>query len=200
MISENCGNISVALPIWAGEPDIPQVNGPLTVQQSHVAEYEVLNHSIGSTYQWSYPQGWTYNTYIDGPWSWGKPVVNAQNGSIFVNAINPCGNNDINFQVSVDSGGGGVPKTPINDKFIAHPNPSSHILTIEAKEIASHNNSNPNGDKEIKYELFDFNYVLKTTGNFKSKIDLDLSDYNKGQYILRITFEKKSETHHIIIN
>jgi hypothetical protein len=85
-------------------------------------------------------------------------------------------------------------------KYHIFPNPTNYLLTIEDKEITTQNDSTSNDEKEVKYELFDFNYILKTTGSFKTKIDLDLSGYNKGQYILRLTFGENSESHHIIIN
>ena len=46
---------TTTLTIWIGAPLTPAVDGPTTIAPSHTAQYNVLNHSIGSTYTWEYP-------------------------------------------------------------------------------------------------------------------------------------------------
>jgi hypothetical protein len=84
--------------------------------------------------------------------------------------------------------------------YSIYPNPANNKLTIEKKQTTNQNTSSSSEDNNTTYELFDFNSILQTSGNFKDKIDLNLSSYKKGKYILKITSGKNSEAHHIILN
>lgn len=176
--------------IRVGEPAQPQVDGPLTVQPSYTAIYEVLNHTEGSEYSWSYPNGWDYNPNMNGPSSWGKPTQSGQNGNITVNVTNDCGSETVSFYVTSSQGGGGSPKSNQNFNFKIYPNPASNILYIE------NNLKSKIDDKNTHIVLLDrYGNLIKDT---KSKV-LDLNNLPSGIYFVKVTTIQISEIHTLII-
>jgi len=118
-----------------------------------------------------------------------------------VRSANSCGTTnwierEVEFvDCTIGEGGGQL-------EYIIYPNPSSETLTIQkktttSKKISIKKSVPPNKPSSI--ELYEFNSNLIYKSKINSQLVIDISDYKKGRYILKITKNKKSETHHIII-
>lgn len=181
-----------------GKPEQPQVDGPLVVQPSYVAEYEVVNHTDGSEYEWTFPAGWEYNPYATGPgagpWAWGKPLQAGQNGYISVTVTNDCGTDYVSFYVTAEQGGGGDPKSSIQNNFAIYPNPASQKIYI--KQTASEKSS----IKINHLKLFNKNGYLVKEKYFDNISELDVIGLIEDIYFLQIFTENNNiEIHRIII-
>lgn len=113
--------------LWIGSPNVPAIQGPVVVEPSHVANYDVLNPSGYASYSWNYPNGWDYNPYIDGPNSWGKPLYLGTDGTITMSVMTACGMEQSDLTVIVANGGDGNPKNTL----IPFPNSSDTEFKID---------------------------------------------------------------------
>lgn len=108
-----------------------------------------------------------------------------------VRASNTCGfSNWLEYYVEVidncDSGG--------YNNYMVYPNPTSETINIKAKK------SKEGSDNETSYQLYDFNAILIEKGDLNNqKKSIDVSNYKKGIYILKIEKGKEFETHSVII-
>lgn len=82
------------------------------------------------------------------------------------------------------------------------PNPASSTLTIgknKVKRINTTTNHIVNTLSTSTYQLFDFNTNIITNGDITDITTINVSNYRKGIYILKIYSKDKSETHKVII-
>lgn len=86
--------------------------------------------------------------------------------------------------------------------YNVYPNPASETLTLERKDLTLDNLSNSNFDinKNISYELYNFNQNLVSKGQITNLTNIDVSNFKKGRYILLIITNGNYESHNIIIN
>lgn len=110
-----------------------------------------------------------------------------------VRASNSCGfSNWLEYYIEVIDNCG----SENYNSYMVSPNPSSEIVTIEKKG----NNINTTNNNKIEYKLYDFNYNLISKGLlFNDKATINVSNFKKSRYILKIYGTKEEETHHIII-
>lgn len=81
------------------------------------------------------------------------------------------------------------------------PNPTSNTLTIAADSNENYEiNTQEKDNSTLSYELYDFDGVLIVNGILTSKVNIDVTSYKKGTYILKINTSKSYKTHSIIIN
>lgn len=151
-------------------------------------------------------------------WNIGELMINAPNNIWFTNvprelfftasqvgtyfvAIetqNACGISASQFPVTFifcsGSGGGG------RSNYSIYPNPASESLMIEA--VAKDNLGTTNSSiQEVTgtYELFDFSSALVKKGRVKGSTSIQISDLQKGSYVLKINHQNQVETHYIFI-
>ncbi|WP_225037281.1 zinc-dependent metalloprotease [Winogradskyella sp. SM1960] len=103
---------------------------------------------------------------------------------------------EVEFVDCTQGGGGG------ESEYRVYPNPSSEKLTIQKAKSSKEMNSKKtsNSSNSAFYKIFDFNSVLIFKGFLENQTTIDVSDYKKGNYILKIYKDGKSESHQIIIN
>lgn len=103
---------------------------------------------------------------------------------------------EVEFVDCTIGGGGG------EYEYRVYPNPSSENLTIQKTQQPNKANSNrkSTGGNSAFYKIFDFNSVQIFKGFLENETTIDVSDYKKGSYILKIYKNGKSESHQIIIN
>lgn len=85
-------------------------------------------------------------------------------------------------------------------EFSIFPNPTSETLTISKKETKEGKNA-PKSEKSdnSSYKLYDFNANLVQEGIFIDKTIIDVSNYKKGTYILKIYSSNASKTYQIVV-
>lgn len=107
-----------------------------------------------------------------------------------VRASNSCGFSDwLEYYIEVvDSCG-----SESYNSYMVYPNPALEFITIRAKKTKERINDN------IFYQLYDFNGTLIKKGVLSNQIDINVSNYKEGNYILKIDENSKSEIHQIII-
>lgn len=113
-----------------------------------------------------------------------------------VRATNDCGTGPwVGYEVEyVDcsQGGGG--------EYRISPNPTSSTLTIEKnKDRRKETNNLYDKDDQPTYQLYDFYANILTRGDIRDITTINISNYKKGIYILKISFKDKSEIHKVII-
>lgn len=79
------------------------------------------------------------------------------------------------------------------NRFIVYPNPASDIINIRAK-MSKEEIIDP-----ISYQIYDLNGIVIENGDLRKQSIIDLSNYKKGSFILKIDKDIKSEIHKIII-
>lgn len=108
-----------------------------------------------------------------------------------VRASNSCGFSEwLEYYVEVIDNCG----TEAYNSFMVYPNPASEILTIKNKKTKLTKNENN------VYKLYDYDLKLILEGVLNDQIKINISNYKKGKYILKIFSHQKSETHNIIFN
>lgn len=107
-----------------------------------------------------------------------------------VRANNLCGFSDwLEYYIEVfDSCG-----LESNNSYMIYPNPATEFITIRAKKPKDIIES------RIRFKMYDLNGILVEIGILSNQSSIDVSKYNKGNYILKIDEGSNSETHHIII-
>ncbi|QED37385.1 T9SS type A sorting domain-containing protein [Antarcticibacterium arcticum] len=107
-----------------------------------------------------------------------------------VRASNSCGYSDwleYYVQVTESCGSGDL------NNYMVYPNPTSDVLNIKSKK------DKDKIDKYLFYEIYSFGAKLMEKGILGDNQVIDVSNYKKGRYILKIKVNDKTETHHIII-
>jgi len=87
-------------------------------------------------------------------------------------------------------------------EYRVYPNPSSDNLTIQKNRPSNQINSKSksNGSNSAFYKIYDFNSNLIFKGFIDNQTTINVSNYKRGNYILKIYKNGKSESHQIIIN
>lgn len=89
------------------------------------------------------------------------------------------------------------------NEYRVYPNPTSEILIVEESSKSKTQNNKTHRLNKINssstYELYDFNSTLVSRGKINDITNIDISNYKKGEYILKINSKGKSKTHHVII-
>ncbi len=114
-----------------------------------------------------------------------------------VRTTNPCGTGrwsgyEVEYVDCSQGGGGGEGG---EWRYHISPNPTSETLTIGRQTRGTNHENVPSS-----YELYNFHGNLITKGNVSDITTIDVSSYKKGSYILKITSNSTSETHHIIVH
>ncbi|MET2984848.1 T9SS type A sorting domain-containing protein [Aureibaculum conchae] len=80
--------------------------------------------------------------------------------------------------------------------YSVYPNPTSETLNLEKKQ----NKENTKEEETIdSYELYDLYSNLISKGSISNKMNIDVSNYKKGIYVLKIILKDKPEIHQVII-
>jgi len=176
----------------AGAPEPIGLDGPTVVAPSHVVWYHVVNPSNNSNYSWAIPIDWQQGPG-GGSSIWVKPLCVNCDGYITVNSSNDCGSETASLYVVSQHGGGGSPKSGTNSYKI-HPNPAEDILNI------SFTNDLTEGAYDISAKVYNLRgEVVKSISFLEANSEVNVSDLEKGVYILKINFGEVVETHQIII-
>jgi hypothetical protein len=150
--------------------------------------------SVPSGASWSV-NGRILNMTVNTPSSQGS-----RSATIALSATGPCGPYNVNFtSTAVNYYSGGY-------SYSTYPNPASETLTIEQISSEEENSDvstfhTEGYSKSRYYRLYDFNSnKVVCEGSLSHKIGIDVSDLNKGRYILKIQLsENKEEIHQVII-
>lgn len=166
-------------------------------------DYEILPKISGSNHQVrikEYPSlNVVYTSYIK-TGNLGTLNYNPAPGwYVFeVRRTNSCGTTnwfgaEVEFVDCSQQGGGGM-------EYRISPNPTSETLTISKKQSKEGKNvSKLKNNAKDSYELYDYNGNLTDKGTVNDETNIDVSNYKKGRYFLKINSSKKSKVHQIII-
>ncbi|MBI6117260.1 zinc-dependent metalloprotease [Salegentibacter maritimus] len=169
-------------------------------------EFEILPYVPDSSYEIRIRDLSTYNI-VAGPYNFTGNIANLPTNFNYspgwylfeVRGTNSCGvsswiQREVEF-VDCSVGGGG------ELEYVVFPNPSSEILYVK-KNIPTKNGSSEKPSDENRknaFEIFDFNSNLIFKGIIGNQNGIDVSNYKKGNYFLRIYTNGNYETHQIII-
>ncbi|WP_445735664.1 zinc-dependent metalloprotease [Mariniflexile sp.] len=171
-------------------------------------EFEILPYVPNASYEVRIRDLTTYNI-VAGPYNFIGRIAtlptdyNYTPGWYLFEArgTNSCGTSnwtqwEVEFVDCTLGGGGG------ETEYRVYPNPSSENLTIQKTQSSNKVNSKKTsyGSNSAYYKIFDFNSNLIFKGLIDNQTTIDVSDYKRGNYILKIYKKGKSENHQIIIN
>jgi hypothetical protein len=172
--------------ICAAPPTIPlAIAGPTLLCASASGNYSVTVVSGATAYNWTLPSGWTGSSSTNT-----LSAIPGVSGNFTVVASNACGNS-ANKTLSVTVS----PCTNINElnnesNFQIFPNPSSDNITVALNERLTNNS---------------YLYIYNSLGQFlkcipvtSTLIDVKLTDYQNGVYIIQIKSEDRIMTKKII--
>ncbi|MDY7396330.1 M4 family metallopeptidase [Aureibaculum sp. 2210JD6-5] len=209
-VEANLGVGSIRKDIWVGKPSVDYIDfangigGSYFWCSSHTGNtYEISPKLSGSTYQMrlrKYPSlQIVYSPSTNYSGNTGTFNYTPTPGwYVFeVRRTNSCGTSDwFGFEVEfVDctTGGGG------EGEYFVSPNPTSNILNIKKLNKNSNAEKQNINNQNSFYKLYSFNSNLVLEGKIDDKsINIDISSFKKGRYILRIISGEKSEVHHLI--
>ncbi|WP_445738563.1 zinc-dependent metalloprotease [Mariniflexile sp.] len=144
------------------------------------------------------------NNYTGGGTIFVDPIDGPYGFTVKVRAKNTCGDSVwYTKHIPTDcSGGGGTPLRgtmfPDND-IILYPNTVSQTIFVNLNSINNQSNFDSN-EKKYAYQLYNLNGILVKKGELSNnKFGIDVSNLEKGRYILKIKGTEK-ETMHIIVN
>jgi bacillolysin len=215
-ITANVSGIITTKTIWIGKPTGPKlIYGPSTVLTGALVTYSCSNALGATSYDWWLP--YPYDTVTDFDYfgqNWQKKAnyssstsiqvftgYAGNSGLVQVMAKNDCGLGPSKI-ISVSHGGGGtgggnIPVTGLSDentKYIIYPNPSSDIIYIDIRNQIDAVSGIVNG------ELFNLQGISQTKVQIiNNKATVNVKNFTKGIYILKIDINNIIETHQVII-
>lgn len=180
--------------VWVGEPNVYTADYQYTynypVSYSTETIYVYSNASYPVTYSWSvFPSNIQWTSYNN----WITFYTNQEGSYVFtVTATNGCGSFNQFYVVNIGDSGFEI------ESVMAFPNPATDEINVEIKEK---NIKNKPIKKDYLVEIYDqdgFKFHSEKSQEKKRKVPI--SDWPRGQYILRVTDYKKIISQHIVIN
>lgn len=169
-------------------------------------EFEILPYVPNASYEVRIRDLTTYNI-VAGPYNFTGRIATLPTDYNYtpgwylfeVRGTNSCGTSnwtewEVEF-VDCTLGGGG------ESEYRIYPNPSSEYLTVQKTKTSNKENSKKTTktNSSALFKIFDFNSALIFNGFIDNQTTIDVSNYKRGNYILKIYKNGKSESHQIII-
>ena len=84
----------------------------------------------------------------------------------------------------------------VGNYFSAYPNPASTVINVELADLSNQ----PNKEAVVAVEMYDIYGSLKLRRAVQNnKTQINVSEFAKGAYVLKITIDSKVETHKIMV-